>query len=75
MNRVNSLDFSAIKKIGKPIHYERERGFRPLSARCFTDIEKEKQNEIIRVSELDRRHRSLFLASNFKPKNIQDYTV
>ena len=65
MNRVNSLDFSANRKIRKPFHYERERGFfRPLWARCFADIiEKKKQDEFIRVSDIDRRQQSLFLCS------------
>ena len=78
MSRVNSLDFSANRKIRKLFHFTMNVNvvFRPLSARCFADIfEKEKQDEIIRVSELDRRQQFLFLASNFNSKNIQDYTV
>ena len=69
MSRVISLNFSANRKIRKPFHYEIERGFLRLSARCFADIiGKKKQDEINRVSEFEGRQRSLFLASNFKPK-------
>ena len=70
MNRVNSLDFSANKKLRKPFHYELERGFsRPLSARCFADIfEKKKQDEFIRVSGIDRRQQSPFLLIILKQK-------
>ena len=77
MSRVNSLNFSANRKIRKPFHYGRERGFsapyRPNASPKL--LRKRSRIRIIIELTESRRQRLLFLNRNFQLDHLRNYTV